>query len=220
MTLPYILDETNNMLVLGQIGNGKSTAIAIAMAELVTTTMCMETKWSSIQVLCFVHTAVGAVQMKKRLDLLNKYSLVTSNTIYTGSPLTSVIAKSHILIGTPQELAKVVLNDQIPVNRVKFVFFDDADVTMKFDCTKSAIIKLSGFAKFIGYSSSVVHNVNCIIPDIKVLYFCDRSEVMSNKITHYVAEVATFISKIFIVKQLIDSTEENVIIFSSVSIFV
>lgn len=217
MTLPYILAETNNMLVLGQIGNGKSTAIAIAMAKLVTTTKCMETKWSSIQVLCFVHKAIGAVQMKRRLDLLNKYSLVTSNT---GRPLTSVIAKSHILIGTPQELAKVVLNDQIPVNRVEFVFFDDADVTMKFDCTKSAIIKLSGFAKFIGYSSSVVHNVNCFIPDIKVLYFCDRSEVMSNKITHYVAEVATFISKIFIVKQLIDSTEENVIIFSSVSIFV
>lgn len=168
MTLPIILAEAANILVLAQIGNGKSTAIAIAMSELVNISN------SCTQILCFVHTSIAAAQMKIRMDLLNKYTWVTSDVIYTGRPLTSASAKAHILIGTPLEIAKVVLNDQIPVNRVRFVFFADADVTMKFDSTKSAIMKLSGFAKFFAFSSSVVARVAYIIPEVNVLRFCQR----------------------------------------------
>lgn len=203
--------ETSNIFVLGQIGNGKSTAIAIAMSELV------KMSNNSIMVLCFVHTKISAVQMERRVDLLNKYTGVESSTVYTNHPLTQA---KHILIGTPQELAKLVLNDEVPVHRIRFVFFDDADVTMQFGYVKSAVIKLSGLAKFVAFSSSVVHNVQQIIPDLELLTLCKRAEVMNNKITHFVAEVNTFHSKMNILSNLIDGTEENVIIFSSVRIFV
>lgn len=214
MTIPIILGETTNIFVLDRLGIGKSTAIVIAAAELV------DVSHSTTQVLCFVYNKLGAVQMKKRMDLLNKYTRVRSNAVYTGQPFTSENATCHILIGTPLELAKVVLNDQIPVNHVRAVFFDDADVTMQFDATKSAILKLSGFANFIAFSSSIVHKVDRIIPDVVVLTFCHRNEVMSGNITHFVAECTSLYSKIGMIEELIQRTDDNVMIFASVHIFV
>lgn len=168
----------------------------------------------SIQILCFVHTSISAIQMKKRVDSLTK--LIETQTIYFSAALKCV--QCQILIGTPQELSKIVLNDQIPLNTVRFVFIDDADVTIQFDSTKSAFQKLSGFSKFIAYSSSVVHNVKCIIPDVEIFVSCTRYDVISNKITHFVANTPTFDAKISLLLDVIERIDENVIIFASARI--
>lgn len=98
MMLPLILADTMNMFAISAVGDGKSTAIVIAMAELV------EQTHIEIQIVCFTHTAIAAIQMKERLELITTQSCTRVGCVRSGQ--TKIETNVQILVGTPVELAK------------------------------------------------------------------------------------------------------------------
>lgn len=135
------LADDSNIIMHGLPGVGKTTAMAIAMVA-----HCNENV-HEIQVLCFVSTYESAMLIAS----LCKYTKITCNTVTSADKWKEI--KSTILIGTPIELSKLA-GEQMLSERVNFICFDDADLSMPFESVSSNVLRRSS-AKVLCVTSSM-----------------------------------------------------------------
>lgn len=163
-------------------------------------------------ILCYVCSSVTAHALKSQLDLLNQNTEKKCGLVYYKKRQT---IESQVLIGTPLELSNLVLEDKFPFGGIRYVFFDDSDVTMNFNMVNIVVRKLTQ-ARFIGFTSSVVHGIKSKLPDVDVKTSCGKDDILIGKISHFVTETNSIDEKMRAIAELIRNTEESVIIFGSV----
>lgn len=123
---------------------------------------------------------------------------------------------SHIIIGTPLHLAKLLSQSIIPMNEIKLVCFDDADISGQFEKVQEVICSLP-MTQFLLASSSSIRYFDSIIPELSSV--CE-DDISHRGMMHYYMVPESFIEKMDQLKTIISGlcrkTSEQIIIFCSV----
>lgn len=131
-----VISESSNVSIRGNIGCGKSTAMAIAVAHMV------ESSVQKTQALYLCYTYESAMSMKMLIDKITKYMDITTEVVTHGKMPTNP-GSSHILIGTPVSISTMVVANRIDRNFIKAICVDDADVVSNLVIVKEATQLLS-----------------------------------------------------------------------------
>lgn len=143
--LAVTLADEFNIILHAAPGIGKTTAMVMAMISYCTKEI------ESTQVLCFTPTFESVMEVRSLTARLFKYTDITCNTVTNAKKWNGI--RSHILIGTPIELAKLVAEENL-LEHVKLICFDDADFSMTFESVANNVLSCSS-AKTLAVTSSM-----------------------------------------------------------------
>ena len=125
-TIPVVLNQTDDLVVLAKTGTGKTAAFGLPLLQLV------NVENTTIQTLVLAPTRELGQQI-----FSNLVSYATSNPeiaiagIFGGIPIKPQIERlketSHIIVATPGRLVDLMKREAISLNDLKYVVLDEAD---------------------------------------------------------------------------------------------
>lgn len=207
--LPIYLSGSN-IKIQGTTGIGKTLAMLIAMAETTDQRILLP------QALCLVASFESAISLKATLDAMIKYTCIESKIIHHNQVWNNLTVHEQILIGTPQEMCRLVSERKISVNEIKLICIDDADVSGQWQEVGSMINKFSN-KKFIVASTYPVQFMAQLIPDL--VCPCEIRKGFTKKMMHFYAIADDLRSKMKQLTELLQSQQlkDQIIVFCSVS---
>lgn len=143
-TIPFLLENEQDMIALAQTGTGKTAAFGLPIIEQI------DTAQKSIQTLVLSPTRELAMQIAK--DLKN-YSKNTKGlkiaVVYGGSDIKQQMNElargPQIVVGTPGRTLDLIKRKKLSVNKIRWVVLDEADemLSMGFKDDLDAILENS-----------------------------------------------------------------------------
>lgn len=125
-TIPAILGEENDLVVLAQTGTGKTAAFGLPLLQK------LDTSLNEIQVLILSPTRELCVQIGKDLQNYAKYrNDVRVLCVYGGTEIRRQIKDLergvHVLVATPGRLCDLIKRRAVNIDQVRAVVLDEAD---------------------------------------------------------------------------------------------
>ena len=125
-SIPLILNNTEDVVVLAKTGTGKTAAFGLPLLQLI------DAKSTEIQALILAPTRELGQQIYTNLVSFSSESQQTTITsICGGIPIKSQIERlketTHIVVATPGRLVDLVKRDAINIKDIKYFILDEAD---------------------------------------------------------------------------------------------
>ena len=125
-SIPLILNNTEDVVVLAKTGTGKTAAFGLPLLQLI------DAKSTEIQALILAPTRELGQQIYTNLVSFSSESQKTTITsIYGGIPVKPQIERlketTHIVVATPGRLVDLVKRDAINIKDIKYFILDEAD---------------------------------------------------------------------------------------------
>lgn len=129
-TIPFILQQTEDLIALAQTGTGKTAAFALPCLHQI------DPEVSDIQVLILSPTRELALQTAKELKKFSKnMDYINSVAIYGGADIGSqsrALSKGcHIVVGTPGRVLDLIQRRRLDLSLVRTIVLDEADEMLK-----------------------------------------------------------------------------------------
>lgn len=125
-SIPFILNNTKDVVVLAKTGTGKTAAFGLPLLQLI------DAKSTKIQALILAPTRELGQQIYTNLVSFSSESQQTTITsICGGVPIKPQIERlketTHIVVATPGRLVDLVKRDAINIKDIKYFILDEAD---------------------------------------------------------------------------------------------
>jgi ATP-dependent RNA helicase DeaD len=125
-SIPFILNNTKDVVVLAKTGTGKTAAFGLPLLQLI------DAKSTKIQALILAPTRELGQQIYTNLISFSSESQQTTITsICGGVPIKPQIERlketTHIVVATPGRLVDLVKRDAINIKDIKYFILDEAD---------------------------------------------------------------------------------------------
>jgi len=125
-TIPVILGEENDLVVLAQTGTGKTAAFGLPLLQKI------EPEWTNVQVLILSPTRELCMQIGNDLKNYSKYRPdIRVACVYGGTDIRKQIKDIkrgvHIVVATPGRLVDLINRNAIDIETVFAVVLDEAD---------------------------------------------------------------------------------------------
>ena len=125
-SIPFILNNTKDVVVLAKTGTGKTAAFGLPLLQLI------DAKSTKIQALILAPTRELGQQIYTNLVSFSSESQKTTITsICGGIPIKPQIERlketTHIVVATPGRLVDLVKRDAINIKDIKYFILDEAD---------------------------------------------------------------------------------------------
>ena len=125
-SIPLILNNTEDVVVLAKTGTGKTAAFGLPLLQLI------DAKSTEIQALILAPTRELGQQIYTNLVSFSSESQQTTITsICGGVPIKPQIERlketTHIVVATPGRLVDLVKRDAINIKDIKYFILDEAD---------------------------------------------------------------------------------------------
>ena len=125
-SIPFILNNTKDVVVLAKTGTGKTAAFGLPLLQLI------DAKSTKIQALILAPTRELGQQIYTNLVSFSSESQQTTITsICGGIPIKPQIERlketTHIVVATPGRLVDLVKRDAINIKDIKYFILDEAD---------------------------------------------------------------------------------------------
>jgi len=125
-TIPIILNQTQDLVVLAKTGSGKTAAFGLPLLQLI------DTKKPIIQAVILVPTRELGHQIFSDLESYATRSLNTTIvSICGGVPIKPQIerlkSEAHIIVATPGRLSDLIKRNAIHINDIAYFILDEAD---------------------------------------------------------------------------------------------
>lgn len=125
-SIPFILNNTKDVVVLAKTGTGKTAAFGLPLLQLI------DAKSTEIQALILAPTRELGQQIYTNLVSFSSESQQTTITsICGGVPIKPQIERlketTHIVVATPGRLVDLVKRDAINIKDIKYFILDEAD---------------------------------------------------------------------------------------------
>ena len=125
-TIPVILGEENDLVVLAQTGTGKTAAFGLPLLQKI------EPEWKNTQVLVLSPTRELCVQIGNDLKNYSKYRKdIRIACVYGGTDIRRQIKEIergvHVIVATPGRLVDLLKRKVVDIESVVAVVLDDAD---------------------------------------------------------------------------------------------
>lgn len=125
-SIPFILNNTKDVVVLAKTGTGKTAAFGLPLLQLI------DAKSTKIQALILTPTRELGQQIYTNLVSFSSESQQTTITsICGGVPIKPQIERlketTHIVVATPGRLVDLVKRDAINIKGIKYFILDEAD---------------------------------------------------------------------------------------------
>lgn len=197
-----------NVFFQAPIGSGKTTTMLIAMTAMVDRTVYQP------QIIYFGPTMESVFQVENKLKAITKDTTITSTVVHFRQTLNTNF-DAQIVLGTPLMLAKLIESGTLCHDTIKTLFFDDADLTIKFKNIKSKVIDKLPNANVIATASTKVDFEQNDLVELKVR----RSQILHRDLVHYYMLANTIFMKIECVKDLVDYWKHGqIMVFCDVSV--
>jgi ATP-dependent RNA helicase DeaD len=124
-TIPFLLQDTKDVIAQAQTGTGKTGAFGIPLIE------NMQEKSSHVQALIMAPTRELAVQITEELNSLSADHSVKIIAIYGGQPIERQIDRLKrgvdIVVGTPGRIMDHLQRKTLNISKIKYAVLDEAD---------------------------------------------------------------------------------------------
>jgi len=125
-SIPFILNNTKDVVVLAKTGTGKTAAFGLPLLQLI------DAKSTKIQALILAPTRELGQQIYTNLVSFSSESQQTTITSISGGvPIKPQIERlketTHIVVATPGRLVDLVKRDAINIKDIKYFILDEAD---------------------------------------------------------------------------------------------
>lgn len=148
--IPYLLQNTNDIIALAQTGTGKTAAFGLPILEQIDITK------DEIQCLILAPTRELCVQITKDLKNYSKYfENLKIDAVYGGASIETQIKAIkkglHIVAGTPGRVLDLLKRSYFKIDKINFLVLDEADemLNMGFKDDLDAILEKTSKAKQI-----------------------------------------------------------------------
>ena len=123
--IPFLLENTQDLIALAQTGTGKTAAFGIPVIHQIK----VKDNYTQCIVLC--PTRELCIQITKDLDTFSKYMQIKINAVYGGTDIKSQIKslskRNHIIVGTPGRVIDLIKRKKINLERITTVVMDESD---------------------------------------------------------------------------------------------
>ena len=123
--IPFLLNNTKDLIGKAQTGTGKTAAFGIPIIE----NIVADSK--EVQALILVPTRELAIQVTEELSSFAENQKVSIIAVYGGQPIERQISRLQrgvdIVVGTPGRIIDHLERKTLNINKVKFVVLDEAD---------------------------------------------------------------------------------------------
>lgn len=123
--IPYLLDNSGDLVGLAQTGTGKTAAFGLPLVDLV------QAEDKFVQGLVICPTRELCLQITRDLEAFSKHKSLKVTAIYGGASIThqakSIRQGTHIVVATPGRLVDMIKRKLVTVNKVEYVVLDEAD---------------------------------------------------------------------------------------------
>lgn len=125
-TIPVILNQQEDVVVLAKTGTGKTAAYGLPLLQLI------DTKNTALQLLILAPTRELGHQICNNLEAFSKHSPeISIASICGGIPIKPQIERlktpTHIVVATPGRLVDLVKRGAINIKAIKYLVLDEAD---------------------------------------------------------------------------------------------
>ncbi len=125
-TIPYILNNTSDLVALAQTGTGKTAAFGLPVIDRI------DHESKRTQVLILAPTRELCVQIGKDMMSFSKYiPQIKIATIYGGASANKQIEELNkgcqIAVGTPGRVLDLINRNKLKVEQIKYLILDEAD---------------------------------------------------------------------------------------------
>ena len=125
-TIPLILNETKDIVVLAKTGTGKTAAFGLPLLQLI------DIDNPNIQVVILAPTRELGQQIYTNLvSFASQSSSISIAPIFGGIPvkpqIESLKSTTHIVVATPGRLVDLIKRDEINIKNLKYFVLDEAD---------------------------------------------------------------------------------------------
>lgn len=130
-TIPFIFEQTDDLVVLAQTGTGKTAAFGLPILNLI------ESAQQKVQALILAPTRELCMQIANDLNKFAKHlPKVRVVPIYGGESivkqLKQVDVQPQVLVATPGRLLDMLRRKKVHLNDVSFLVLDEADEMLKY----------------------------------------------------------------------------------------
>ncbi len=189
--IPFLLQNTSDVVVQAQTGTGKTAAFGLPVLHQI------NPKSEKTQVLILSPTRELGQQIAKQLFKFTKYSpkKIFTEAVFGGEHISKQLSRlnrtTHILVATPGRLLDLVERDVVNLNSIKTVILDEADEMLNMGFKKdleSILSKVESRKQTWLFSATIPKEIKAIINDylspnaehISV----SQNEVVNTKIEH------------------------------------
>jgi ATP-dependent RNA helicase DeaD len=143
-TIPFLLDNPDDMVVLAQTGTGKTAAFGLPIIQQI------DTSKKHIQALILSPTRELALQIASDLSNFSKFTdKISTVVVYGGADIRKQISQlergASIVVGTPGRTLDLIRRNKLKVNEIRWLVLDEADemLSMGFKDDLDAILETS-----------------------------------------------------------------------------
>jgi ATP-dependent RNA helicase DeaD len=143
-TIPFLLENPDDMVVLAQTGTGKTAAFGIPIIQQINTSK------KHIQALILSPTRELALQIASDLTNFSKFTdKISIVVVYGGADIRNQISQLErgpsIVVGTPGRTLDLIRRNKLKVNEIRWLVLDEADemLSMGFKDDLDAILETS-----------------------------------------------------------------------------
>jgi ATP-dependent RNA helicase DeaD len=142
--VPFLLENTQDLVALAQTGTGKTAAFGLPIIQQI------EADSNTVQALILSPTRELAMQIAKDLENFSKnLKKIKTAVVYGGSDIRKQISDiqkgAQIVVGTPGRTLDLIKRNKLKVNEIRWVVLDEADemLSMGFKDDLDAILETS-----------------------------------------------------------------------------
>lgn len=189
--IPFLIQNTSDIVVQAQTGTGKTAAFGLPILH------HMNPQSTNVQALILTPTRELGQQIAKQLFKFTKYhkNKIFTEAVYGGEHISKQLERlkrtTHILVATPGRLVDLLERQVVSLEHVKTVVLDEADemLHMGFKKELETILSQTGVKKQTWLFSatlpkdvkSIIHNY--LSPDAEYVQI-SKNEVVNRNIEH------------------------------------
>lgn len=125
LTIPVLLNQTNDVIAQAQTGTGKTAAFGIPLIEQ------LKPSKSGVQALVLVPTRELALQVTEEMISFNQHKKLHISAIYGGASISEQLRRLKkgidIVVGTPGRILDHIHRGTLVLDNTKFLILDEAD---------------------------------------------------------------------------------------------